>query len=156
MASYIARRKFLATLVGGAVAWPLAARAQQDQRLRRIGWLAGGLAANDPESRARTEAFVKALRELGWTEGHNTRIDYRWGAANVDNNRKQASELIALAPDVVLATASQSVHALQQASRTVPIVFVQVPDPIRAASSQPSSMGSVRNGWNCSRRSRPA
>jgi putative tryptophan/tyrosine transport system substrate-binding protein len=112
--------------------WPIAARAQQDQRLRRIGWLAGGLAENDPESRARTEAFVKALRELGWTEGHNMRIEYRWGAANVDNNRKQAAELIALAPDVVLATASGSVHALQQASRTVPIVFVQVPDPVGA------------------------
>src|SRR5215510_13978434 len=125
------RREFI-TLLGGAATWPLAARAQQDQHLRRIGWLAGGLAANDPESRARTEAFVKALRELGWTEGHNIRIEYRWGAANVDNTRKQAAELIALAPDVVLASASQSVHALQQASRTVPIVFLQVPDPVGA------------------------
>ena len=111
------RREFIMLFGGAAAAWPLAARAQQDQRLRRIGWLAGGLAANDPESRARAEAFVKALRELGWTEGHNIRIEYRWGAANVDNNRKQADELIALAPDAVLATASQSVHALQQASR---------------------------------------
>src|SRR5262249_47977882 len=112
MASYIGRRKFLGTL-GGAAAWPLAARAQQAERMRRIGWLAGGLAANDPERRARAEAFVKALRELGWSEGHNMRIEYRWGAANVDNNRKQAAELIALAPDVVLASASGSVHALQ-------------------------------------------
>src|SRR4030095_7376419 len=76
--------------------------------------------------------FVKALRDLGWTEGHNMRIDYRWGAANVDTNRKQAAELIALAPDVVLANASQSAHFLLQESRTVPIVFVQVPDPVGA------------------------
>jgi putative ABC transport system substrate-binding protein len=119
-------------LLGGAAAWPLAARAQQGERVRRIGWFAAGLAANDPESRTRNEVFVKALRELGWTEGHNMRIEYRWGAANVGFNRKQAAELIALAPDVVLATASQSVHALQEASRTVPIVFVQVPDPVGA------------------------
>jgi putative ABC transport system substrate-binding protein len=128
----IGRRELLVALGGAAVAWPLAARAQQDHGLRRIGWLAGGLAENDPESRARVEAFVKALRELGWTEGHNMRIEYRWGAANVETNRKQAAELIALAPDVVLATASQSVHALQQASRTVPIVFLQAPDPVGA------------------------
>jgi putative ABC transport system substrate-binding protein len=132
MASYIGRRKFLATLGGAAAAWPLAVHAQQDERLRRIGWLAGGLAENDPESRARNEAFVKALRELGWTEGHNMRIVYRWAAANVETNRKQAAELIALAPDVVLANASQAVHALQQLSRTVPIVFLQVPDPVGA------------------------
>jgi putative ABC transport system substrate-binding protein len=124
------RREFI-TLLGAAAAWPFAARAQ-GERMRRIGWLAGGLAANDPESRVRNEAFLQALRDLGWTEGHNMRIDYRWGAANVDTNRKQAAELIALAPDVVLATASQSVYALQQASRTVPIVFVQVPDPVGA------------------------
>ena len=77
MTTYIGRRKFLATLGGAAAAWPLAADAQQDHGLRRIGWLAGGLAENDPESRARVEAFVKALRELGWTEGHNMRIEYR-------------------------------------------------------------------------------
>jgi ABC-type uncharacterized transport system substrate-binding protein len=126
------RRRNFITLLAGAAAWPLAAHAQQDERLRRIGWLVGGLAENDPESRARNEAFVKALRELGWTEGHNMQIVYRWGAANVENNRKQAAELIALAPDVVLATTSQSVHALQQLSRTVPIVFLQVPDPVGA------------------------
>jgi putative tryptophan/tyrosine transport system substrate-binding protein len=126
------RREFISLLGGAAAAWPLAARSQQGERMRRIGWLAGGLAANDPESRVRNEAFLKVLRDLGWTEEHNIRIDYRWGGANVDTNRKQAAELIALAPDVVLATASQSVHALQQASGTVPIVFVQVPDPVGA------------------------
>jgi ABC-type uncharacterized transport system substrate-binding protein len=130
--SDIRRREFITLLGGAGAAWPLTARAQQDERLRRIGWFAPGLAANDPESRPRSEVFVKALRELGWTEGHNMRIEYRWGAANVDNTRKQAAELIALAPDVVLASASQSVHALQQASPTVPIVFVQVPDPVGA------------------------
>src|SRR5262245_65884278 len=112
--SDVRRREFITLLGGAAAAWPLAARAQQDQRLRRIGWLAGGLAANDPESRARTEAFVKALRELGWTEGHNMRIEYRWGAANVENNGKKAAELIALAPAVVLTSASQQLHALQE------------------------------------------
>jgi putative tryptophan/tyrosine transport system substrate-binding protein len=132
MAIRIRRREFIVTLGSATAAWPLAAGAQQGERMRRIGWLAGGLAANDPESRIRNEAFLRGLRDLGWTEGHNMRIDYRWGAANVDTNRKQAAELIALAPDVVLATASQSVHALQQASRTVPIVFVQVPDPVGA------------------------
>src|SRR5262245_42802517 len=126
------KRRDVITLLGGAAAWPIAASAQQEQRLRRIGWLAGGLAANDPESRARIEAFVKALRELGWTEGHNVRIDYRWSAGDAANTRKYATELIALAPDVVLANASGSVHALQEASRTVPIVFVQVPDPVGA------------------------
>jgi putative tryptophan/tyrosine transport system substrate-binding protein len=126
------RREFI-TLIGGATAaWPLAARAQPGERMRRIGWLAGGLAANDPESRVRNEAFLQALHDLGWVEGHNMRIDYRWGAANVDTNRKQAAELIALAPDVVLANASQSAHVLLQESRTVPIVFVQVPDPVGA------------------------
>src|SRR5262249_29156669 len=110
------RREFIPLLGGAAAAWPIAARAQQDQRLGCIGWRAGGLSAKERESGARTEAFVKALRELGWTEGHNMRIEYRWGAANVDNNRKQAAELIALAPDVVLASASASVHALQEAS----------------------------------------
>ena len=97
------RRRTFITLLGGVAAWPLAARAQQRERVRRIGWLAGGLAANDPESRVRNEAFLQALHDLGWVEGRNMRIDYRWGAANVDTNRKQAAELIALAPDVVLA-----------------------------------------------------
>jgi len=124
-------------LLGGAAAassflWPLAARAQQPARLRRVGWLAGGLALNDPESRIRQETFLKALQELGWTVGHNLQIDYRWGGANPDIIRKHAAELIALVPEVVLATASQSVYALQQASSTVPIVFVQVPDPVGA------------------------
>jgi len=125
------RREFI-TLIGSATAWPLAARAQQSERVRRVGWLAGGLAQDDPESRVRNDAFLKTLQELGWIVGHNLQIDYRWGGANPDIALKQAAELIALAPDVVLATASHSVHALKQASSTVPIVFVQVPDPVGA------------------------
>jgi ABC-type uncharacterized transport system substrate-binding protein len=91
-----------------------------------------GLAANDPESQARKAAFLQGLRELGWTEGQNVRIDYRWGAGSVDVIRKHVAELIALAPDVTLSFASQATHALQQESRTIPIVFTQVPDPIGA------------------------
>jgi ABC-type uncharacterized transport system substrate-binding protein len=126
------RRDFIALAAGSAAAWPLGTRAQQSERVRRVGWLAGGLAPNDPESRVRNDAFLQALQELGWTVGHNLQIDYRWGGANTDMIRKQAAELIALGPDVVLATASHSVHALQQASSTVAIVFVQVPDPVGA------------------------
>src|SRR5262249_28914907 len=127
----VRRREFI-TLLGGAAVWPVSARAQQPERIRRVGWLAGGLAMNDPESRGRNDVFLQILQELGWTPGHNLQIDYRWGGANPDITLKQAAELIALAPDVVLATASHSVHALKQASSTVPIVFVQVPDPVGA------------------------
>jgi len=126
------RREFITFLGGAAVAWPLAARAQQDERMRRIGWLASGLGANDPESQARKAAFLQGLRELGWTEGQNIQIDFRWGAGSADATRKHAAELIALAPDVTLASGSQAAHALQQESRTIPIVFTQVPDPIGA------------------------
>ena len=126
------RRDFITLLGGAAVIWPLEVRSQQEERTRRIGWLAGGLGANDPESQARKAAFLQRLRELGWTEGQNVRIDYRWGAGSVDIIRKHAAELIALAPDVILTIASQATHALQQESRTIPIVFTQVPDPIGA------------------------
>jgi putative ABC transport system substrate-binding protein len=126
------RREFITLLSGAAAAWPLEARAQQGEQMRRIGWLAGGLAANDPESQARKAAFLQGLRELGWTEGQNVRIDYRWGGGSADVTRKHAAELIALAPDVTLASASQAAHALQQESRTTPMVFAQVPDPIGA------------------------
>src|SRR5215510_4566564 len=126
------RREFISLLGGAAVGWPLAARAQQDERMRRIGWLASGLDANDPESQARKAAFLQGLRELGWTEGQKIQIDFRWGAGSADATRKHAAELIALAPDVTLASGSQAAHALQQESRTVPIVFTQVPDPIGA------------------------
>jgi putative tryptophan/tyrosine transport system substrate-binding protein len=126
------RRDFITLLGGAALIWPLEARSQQGERIRRIGWLAGGLAATDPESQARKAAFLQRLRELGWTEGHNVRIDYRWGADSADTIRKQAAELIALAPDVTLAIAGQAAYALQQESRTIPMVFTQVTDPIGA------------------------
>src|SRR5262245_43401825 len=100
--AYIRRRKFLATLLGGAaVAWPLAARAQQPERMRRIGMLTS-LAADDPQMSARDAAFWQALQELGWTVGRNLRVEQRWGAGDPERMRKHAVELAALAPDVIL------------------------------------------------------
>jgi putative tryptophan/tyrosine transport system substrate-binding protein len=125
----IQRREFI-TLIGGvAVAWPLAARAQQPERMRLIGVLTG-LAADDPDAQARYAAFVKGLQQLGWTDGRNVRIDTRWGWGDADNIRKHAAELAALLPDVILGSGSASVGSLLQATRTVPIVFVIVPDPV--------------------------
>jgi putative ABC transport system substrate-binding protein len=124
------RREFI-TLVGGAAAWPLAARAQQGERMRRVGVLFG-LAADDPETQARHTAFVQGLQELGWTDGRNVRIDTRWGAGDADRVRRYAAELVALAPDAILATGTTVVGPLQRATRTVPIVFVNVSDPVGA------------------------
>src|SRR5262245_64059308 len=105
MASCLGRRKFLATLLGGAAAaWPRAARAQQGERLRRIGVLMNQ-AADDPEGQARLIAFVQALQQFGWTDGRNVRIDTRWAAADPDRTRRYAVELVALAPDAALRTA---------------------------------------------------
>jgi putative ABC transport system substrate-binding protein len=125
------RREFITLLGGAAVAWPRAARAQQADRMRRVGVL-DSRAADDPEGQARRAVFLEGLQELGWTDGRNVRIDYRWAAADVDRNRKYAAELVALAPDVILASASASVAALRQTTRTVPIVFVNVIDPVGA------------------------
>jgi putative ABC transport system substrate-binding protein len=125
-------RRALITLLGGAAAaWPLAARAQQPDRVRRIGMLMK-LAADDPEASARVTALARALQQLGWIDGRNVRIDYRWNAADADRSRKSAAELIALAPDVILASATPAMQALQQATHTVPIVFVNVVDPVGA------------------------
>jgi putative ABC transport system substrate-binding protein len=104
-------------------------RAQQAERLRRIGVFSGG-SAGDPEIRARIAAFVQGLAQLGWTEGRNVRIDYRWGEANADDIRKHAAELVALAPDVILTAGGLAVERLLQTARTVPIVFVITPDPV--------------------------
>jgi putative tryptophan/tyrosine transport system substrate-binding protein len=128
MASHIGRRKFLATL-GGAAAWPLTSRAQQRERMRRIGVLVN-LASDDAEGQARLAAFHQGLQQLGWTVGRNVQIDYRWGAGDADRIRKFATELVALAPDVILSTGSPSAAAFQQVTRTVPIVFVTVVDPV--------------------------
>src|SRR5262245_18347331 len=131
MASHIVRRKFLATLGGAAAAWPLAARAQQGERMRRIGVLMN-MAADDPEAPGRVAALAQGWGELGWTVGRNVIVDYRWGAGDTERIRKHAAELIALAPQVILVTSSQAVAILLQATRTVPIVFVNLPDPVGA------------------------
>jgi putative ABC transport system substrate-binding protein len=130
MASYIARREFLATLLGGAAAaLPLAARAQQRDGMRRIGVFMAR-AEDNPQARLSIEAFVQRLRQLGWIEGRNVQIDYRWGAGDADRIRRSAAELVALAPDVILTSGSPTLGALLQATRTVPIVFATVPDPV--------------------------
>jgi len=125
------RRTFIAMLGGAAAAWPLAARAQQPDRVRRIGVLIT-LAADDPEAQARIGAFLQGMQEFGWTLGRNVRIDYRW-ARDVNSISRYATELVALAPDVILANANPSVVALQRATPSVPIVFVAVTDPVAAS-----------------------
>jgi len=131
MASYIGRRKFLATFGGAAAVWALAAWAEQRDRMRRIGVLLG-FAADDPAGQARLLAFAQALAQSGWTDGRNARIDIRWGAGDPERIRGYAAELVALAPDVILAVTSATTGPLLQATRTVPIVFVQVVDPVGA------------------------
>ena len=121
------RRKFI-TLLGGAAAWPLGARAQQGERVRRIGVLMD-LAENDPEGQARKTAFVQALQQFGWTDGRNGRIEIRWGT-DAGNTRRYVAELVALAPDVIVAAGSAAMAALQQTTRTVPIVFMHVVDSV--------------------------
>ena len=122
------RRQFI-TLLGGAAAWPLAARAEQGERMRRVGVLVSAV-EGDPRGLEYVTAFAQALAELGWTVGRNLRIEYRWGAGDLDRFRRYAAELVALAPDVVLASSGSIVGAFQQASRTVPIVFVTTIDPV--------------------------
>jgi putative tryptophan/tyrosine transport system substrate-binding protein len=129
MASSIGRRKFLATLGGAAAAWPLAARGQQRERMRRIGVLMH-LAADDPEGQRRVAAFLQGLQEAGWAVGRNVDIDMRWAAGEADRYRRYAMEIVALTPDVILTSAPPSIRAMQQATRTVPIVFVLVPDAV--------------------------
>ena len=130
MTAFIGRREFIALIVGAAASWPFGARAQQPERVRRIGVLMP-LGADDPEAQARIAAFSQTLEQLGWTEGrHNLRIDIRWGAGDADRLRKDATELAALEPNVILANGSAAVAALQLAARTVPIVFVAVIDPV--------------------------
>jgi len=125
----IKRREFISLLGGAAAAWPLAARGQQPERMRRIGVLMSAV-EGDPTGLEFVTAFAQGLAELGWTVGRNVRIEYRWGAGDLDRFRRYAAELIALSPDVVLATAGSIVGAFQQASRTVPIVFVTTIDPV--------------------------
>ncbi len=124
------RREFITLLGGAAAAWPIGLAAQQSDRMRKVGVLMGAV-ANSPHGQARIAAFQQGLQQLGWTEGRTVRIDTRWPAAgNAEEIRKYAVELIALTPDVILATGSISMAPLLQTTRTVPIVFVQVVDPV--------------------------
>jgi putative ABC transport system substrate-binding protein len=123
------RRRDLITLLGGAAAWPLTARAQQPERMRRVGVLMNA-AADDPVGQTRIAAFLQGLQQLGWSVGRNVQIDTRWAAGDADRIRRYAAELTALAPDVIVATGSATVGPLQRASRAVPIVFVSTIDPV--------------------------
>ena len=123
------RRDFITLLGSAAAVWPVATRAQQSERMRRIGVLMN-ISADDPEGQSRIVAFVQGLQQSGWTDGRNIRIDTRWAAGDADRFHRYAEELLALAPDVILASATPSVQALQQATRTVPIVFANVGDPV--------------------------
>ena len=124
------RRDFIVWLGGAVAGLPVAARAQQAEPIRRICVLYSG--AKDPEGRARVSAFVQGLQQLGWTDGRNIKIEFRWAGGNPDDSRKYATELAALAPDVILAGGGSTLPLLQQATRTVPIVFTQTPDPVGA------------------------
>ena len=123
------RRRAFITLLGGAAAWPLAAHAQQREQMRRIGVLMP-FTADDAETQTRMGAFLQALALSGWTIGHNVRIDVRWAGFDPERMRQYATELVALTPDVILAHANSAVGALRQATRTVPIVFPIMGDPV--------------------------
>jgi len=125
------RREFITLLGGAAVAWPLTARAQQGERLRRIGVLTP-FASDDPAEQTNVLAFEQALAQLGWIDGRNARIDIHWGAGDPERIRRYAAELVALAPGVILAVASATTGPLLQATHTVPVVFVQVAEPVGA------------------------
>ncbi|MFL5269414.1 MAG: ABC transporter substrate binding protein, partial [Stellaceae bacterium] len=122
-------RRMFVTFVGGAAIWPLAARAQQPERMRRIGWLTN-MSSDDPEEMARLVAFREELQKLGRAEGRNIQIDVREAAGDFERIRKYAAELVALAPDVILVNGISAAVPLRQATRTVPIVFVQVTDAV--------------------------
>src|SRR5215831_1819975 len=125
------RRAFITLLGGAAATWPLAARAQQAERMRRLGVLMP-FAADDPSGQTRLLAFAQALAQWGWTDGRNVQIDIRWGAGNPDRIRTYAAELVALAPDIVLASGGTTLGPLRQVSRSVPTVFTGVGDPVGA------------------------
>jgi putative tryptophan/tyrosine transport system substrate-binding protein len=127
----VKRRQFITLLGGGAAAWPLAARAQQGERMRRIGVLLSGASA-DPDAQANLAVFLQALQQLGWTEGRNVKIEMRQPFGAADKARKYAAELVALSPDVILCSGTANFGPLLQATRTLPIVFVSVADPVGA------------------------
>jgi putative tryptophan/tyrosine transport system substrate-binding protein len=160
------RREFITLLGGAAAAWPLPARAQQRERMRRIGALMA-YTANDPQAQIRNAAFLQGLQQLGWIVGQNVQIDYRFSGGNIDDTRRYAAELVALAPDVIFAPGSAALGPLLQVSRSVPIVFaIKLIRSARASSttwrdpvatppaSRRSITASARNGSKCSRKSR--
>ena len=122
------RREFISLLCGAVTTWPLAAHSQQPDRMRLIGALTG--IADEPSFQARYNAFIQGLKELGWTDGRNIRLEYRYGGGDLENTRRQAVELVALAPDVILVVGGLATERLLRVTRTVPIVFVIVPDPV--------------------------
>jgi putative ABC transport system substrate-binding protein len=123
------RREFITLLGGAAAAWPFAARAQQPERMRRIGMLLG-IAEKDPESEGRVKAFRLGMRDLGWIEGRNVQVEYRFAGSNLESINKHVAELIRLAPDVIVANSTPVMAALRPATSTIPIVFVVVNDPV--------------------------
>jgi putative ABC transport system substrate-binding protein len=123
------RREFIRLVSGAAAAWPFTVRAQQGDRIRRIGVLTG-ISADDPETKARNAAFEQALQQLGWSQGRNVRIDYRFAGGDAASIRKKAEELVALAPDVIVSSGSFSTGQLLRVTHTVPVVFAIVPDPV--------------------------
>src|SRR5215468_2407912 len=126
------RREFIRFITGAAAAYlPVVARAQQGERMRRIGVLIGQV-ADDPQGKPRVAAFLQGLQTLGWTEGRNVQIDIRWGVADGASSRRYAAEMVALAPDVILTGGSAATAAVQEVTRTLPIVFVNVSDPVGA------------------------
>jgi putative ABC transport system substrate-binding protein len=125
----IRRREFIAVLGGAAAAWPLAARAQQSNRVRRIGVLQGS-AESDPGSNLAVSAFMQALADLGWTDGRNVRIDFRWGGGDINRIRALAQELVGLQPDIIVTSVASATVAVQRETRTIPIVFTSVADPV--------------------------
>ena len=126
------RRDFIKVLTGAGVLWPVVVRAQQSDRMRRIGVLLGGLAPDDPNTQAQTRALTQVLQQLSWIEGRNLQIDYRSGLGDTERSRKYAAELVALNPDVIVASGTVTVTPLLQITRTVPIVFLNVADPVGA------------------------
>ena len=127
------KRKFI-TLLGGAAAWPLVARAQQGDRVRRIGVFMS-FYENDPEGKLRYSAFTQALADLGWADGRNVRIDLRWGGADINRIRALAQELVGLKPDIILTGSIPATVVLQRETRTIPILFASGPTPSPAALS---------------------
>jgi len=124
------RRDFIILISGAGASWPLAARAEQAERVRRVGVLSSGLAADDPATIERIEAFRQGMQERGWSEGRNLQIDYRWAGSDVDQIKSYAAELVGSQPEVILAITSSSVAALPRATHTIPIVFVAISDPV--------------------------